>query len=222
MTTDITTSQAIVETVHVMNKAEFEGAIAELVARYKDMAVTDKAEAKRDRAEANRILRRIDDERKRVKREYEAPYKAFENELKAIIQPLKDTIELIDVQIKGIEDAERAQRKRAIEAMYAELPTQMPLSAIWHDSWLNLSKSMASVKDEIMSELLSAQQYKAPAERSDGAAPQVSVSHNAVGVPVYDFTGATSTRTFTITATTEQFYNIEEYLNTLGIFYLEE
>lgn len=200
--------------IAIENKATFQAYIAEIVDRYKDVIVVDKAEAKKDRATINKLLKNIDERRKDVKREYEGPLKAFEAELRAMTEPLKQAGEAIDAQIKIIEAEERKERRAQIEAEYAKLPTNVPLSEVWDDSWLNVSKSMANVIREMLSALLAAQNTPKTATviADEGV--------NQHGVPVFDFSEV-SQYTLTITCTEKQMSSITAFLDSLKVFYME-
>jgi len=196
-------------TLAVDNKEVFASQIALITGAYKDLVVTDKAEAKRDRATINKLLKAIDDKRKEAKREYEAPFKAFEAELKELTEPLKEAGEAIDAQIKAIEESERLERKAWIEEQYSELPTDIPLSDVWDDAWLNSSVSKQRVKAELTSAIITAQ------------ASQIKpTSHNGNGIPVYNMEEP-HTVALNISCTTSQLEVIEAFLDNLGVFYWE-
>lgn len=133
------------------NKAEMAAAIAAINDRYKGLVVTDKAEAKKDRAEVNKLLKQIDDVRKQVKRQYEAPLKAFEADVKEVVEPLKRSADLIDEQIKAIEQTERDERRAALEQVWAEDSHDVRLERVWQDKWLNASVSLKKAIDEMRS-----------------------------------------------------------------------
>lgn len=127
--------------VLAFNKDEMAAAIAAINDRYKGLVVTDKAEAKRDRAEVNRLLGQIDDVRKSIKKQYEAPLKAFEADVKEVLEPLKASRDAIDEQIKRIEEQERNERRKLLEAVYADLTPSVPFSRVIDERWYNLSTS---------------------------------------------------------------------------------
>lgn len=196
-------------TLAVDNKEVFASQIALITEAYQDLVVTDKAEAKRDRATINKLLKAIDDKRKEAKREYEAPFKAFEAELKELTEPLKEAGEAIDAQIKAIEESERLERKAWIEEQYSELPTDIPLSDVWDEAWLNSSVSKQRVKAELTSAIITAQ------------ASQIKpVAYNGNGIPVYNMEEP-HTVALNISCTTSQLEVIEAFLDKLGVFYWE-
>lgn len=131
------------------NKSEMAAAIAAIASRYEGRVVIDKASAKRDRAEVNKMLREVDDARKAVKRAYEAPYKAFEAELREILEPLKLAGDAIDAQIKAIEQAEREERRAALEAVWDTTEHSVPISRVFDIRWLNASVSLKKATDEL-------------------------------------------------------------------------
>ena len=199
----------------IANKAAFAAQIAELTEHY-SVLVTDKAEAKRDRATVNKILKSIDDKRKEAKRQYEAPFKAFEAELKELTEPLKDAGASIDAQIKALEDVERKERRAWIEEEYSKLPTDVSLSEVWDDAWLNLSKSKASILSELTMAIMMAQAKPKDATPIDA----VPTGYNGNGVPVFNFDEAREHK-LTIFATSKQMENIERLLTQMGVFYME-
>lgn len=199
----------------IANKAAFAAQIAELTDHY-SVLVTDKAEAKRDRAAVNKILKNIDDKRKEAKRQYEAPFKAFEAELKELTEPLKDASASIDAQIKVLEEEERKERRAWIEEEYSKFPTDVSLSEVWDEAWLNLSKSKASILSELTMAIMMAQAKPKDATPIDA----IPTGYNGNGVPVFNFDEAREHK-LTIFATTAQMQNIERLLVQMGVFYME-
>lgn len=199
----------------IANKAAFAAQIAELTEHY-SVLVTDKAEAKRDRATVNKILKSIDDKRKEAKRQYEAPFKAFEAELKELTEPLKVAGASIDAQIKALEEEERKERRAWIEEEYSKLPTDVSLSEVWDDAWLNISKSKASILSELTMAIRMAQAKPKDATPIDA----IPTGYNGNGVPVFNFDEAREHK-LTVFATSAQMQNIERLLTQMGVFYME-
>lgn len=141
----------------VFNKEEMAVAVATINERYAGLVVTDKAEAKRDRAEVNKLLKQIDDARKAVKKQYEAPLKAFEADIKEIVEPLKQSAAAIDEQIKRIEEQERVERKAALETVYHDLGSAVPLSRVWDNSWVNASTSAKKAAEDLTAAIKAAE-----------------------------------------------------------------
>lgn len=227
---DLTIAPLTVQEAEIMNKAAFQTEIAAITERYAGLVVMDKTEAKKDRAEINRILKQIDDARKTVKRQYEVPLKVFEAELKELTAPLKIAGAEIDEQIKLIEAQEREGRRKEIEALYATIPTSIPLSAVWTDKWLNASVSMKRVKEELMQNIIEMQSLSSPAATTpimDEQYPSRNdarplVGKNAAGVPVYNFTGDDEiTKRYSITATAKDFELLEATFEAMKIIYIE-
>lgn len=148
MSMELTVTPITVQVVE-FNETEFNEAVAAIVERYAGIVAVDKAQAKNDRAQINHILKQIDETRKTVKRQYEAPLKDFEAKLKNIVEPLQKVKSDIDAQVKEWEEEERAERREALECVFASECYDFSLDFIFKASWLNASTSLAKASKEL-------------------------------------------------------------------------
>lgn len=137
------------------NNEELKAEIAEKMQEYKSLAFTEETikEAKADRAKLNKLRTAFEDERKRIKKMCMAPYDAFEKQVKELIALIDEPIRLIDGQIKEVEERRKVEKKGEIlefyESVIGSLKGILPFDRVFHQEYLNVSKSMKSIKEEI-------------------------------------------------------------------------
>ena len=111
--------------------------------------------AKTDRANLRKLRTALNDEKKRVKSQIMAPYIVFEEQIKELMSILDKAIDNIDIQIKGYDEAKRNERLEKVKEIYKEcigdLGRLIPFEKIFKDSWLNVSTSQKSIREEISS-----------------------------------------------------------------------
>lgn len=109
--------------------------------------------AKTDRANLRKLRTALNDEKKRVKNQILAPYIVFEEQIKELMSILDKAIDNIDIQIKGYDEAKRNERLEKVKEIYKEcigdLDRLIPFEKIFKESWLNVSTSQKSIKEEI-------------------------------------------------------------------------
>ena len=109
--------------------------------------------AKTDRANLRKLRTALNDEKKRVKNQILAPYIVFEEQIKELMSILDKAIDNIDIQIKGYDEAKRNERLEKVKEIYKEcigdLDRFVPFEKIFKESWLNVSTSQKSIKEEI-------------------------------------------------------------------------
>lgn len=137
------------------NNEELKAEIAEKMQEYTSLAFTEDTikEAKADRAKLNKLRTAFEDERKRIKKLCMAPYDAFEKQVKELIALIDEPIRLIDGQIKEVEERRKVEKKGEIlefyESVIGSLKGILPFDRVFHQEYLNVSKSMKSIKEEI-------------------------------------------------------------------------
>ena len=137
------------------NNEELKAEIAEKMQEYTSLAFTEDTikEAKADRAKLNKLRTAFEDERKRIKKLCMAPYDAFEKQVKELIALIDEPIRLIDGQIKEVEERRKVEKKGEILEFYksviGSLKGILPFDRVFHQEYLNVSKSMKSIKEEI-------------------------------------------------------------------------
>ena len=106
--------------VSIDNFQELKTALAAVLARYEGVVYTEDrlAEAKADKKELTRLRRDIDGRRKEIKKAYLAPYQDFEAQVKELLAMVDAPLEEIKAFVSGMEDREKAAKRREIEAYF--------------------------------------------------------------------------------------------------------
>lgn len=139
------------------NNEELKAEIAEKMQEYKSLAFTEETikEAKADRAKLNKLRTAFEDERKRIKKLCMAPYDEFERQVKELIALTDEPIQLIDSQIKEVEQKRREEKRQKIEELFACIGFQtfVTLDKIWDDKWLNASVTLGKIEEQMKSRM---------------------------------------------------------------------
>lgn len=137
------------------NHEEIKAEVAEKMKEYRTLVYTEDTirMAKDDRATLNKFRTALDNERKKIKKQCMAPYEAFEAQVKDIIAIVDEPIQLIDSQIKEVEERKRAEKKGKIFDYYEEhigtLKAVLPFDKLFRPEYLNASKTMKSITAEM-------------------------------------------------------------------------
>lgn len=137
------------------NNEELKEAISAKVQDYKGLQYTEETikEAKKDKATLNKLRDAIETERKRIKKQCMAPYELFEKQVKEVLAIIDEPIHLIDSQIKEVEEQRRLEKKQKVLEIYEEnignLKGILPFAKVFKNEYLNVSKSLKSITEEI-------------------------------------------------------------------------
>lgn len=137
------------------NNDELKEAISAKVQDYKGLQYTEETikEAKKDKATLNKLREAIETERKRIKKQCMAPYELFEKQVKEVLAIIDEPIQLIDSQIKEVEEQRRLEKKQKVLEIYEEnignLKGILPFAKVFKNEYLNVSKSLKSITEEI-------------------------------------------------------------------------
>lgn len=137
------------------NNEELKEAISAKVQDYKGLQYTEETikEAKKDKATLNKLREAIETERKRIKKQCMAPYELFEKQVKEVLAIIDEPIQLIDSQIKEAEEQRRLEKKQKVLEIYEEnignLKGILPFAKVFKNEYLNVSKSLKSITEEI-------------------------------------------------------------------------
>ena len=130
---------------------------AELVAKMQDYQTTvyteDKVtEAKKDRAKLNSLKKTLNDERIRREKEYLEPFQAFKNQVNEIIGIIDKPIGVIDRQIKGFEEDQKAAKREQIGSIWQNIehPEWLTLPKVFNEKWLNKTATIKSIELELI------------------------------------------------------------------------
>lgn len=122
--------------------------------KYKVTVYTDDniAQAKADRADLNRLKKALNDRRIQIEKEYMKPFTEFKDKINEIIKLIDEPAKLIDQRVKEYEEAKKNEKAEQITEWFSGIegrPDWLEIGQIWDQKWLNASKSMKSIKEEI-------------------------------------------------------------------------
>lgn len=139
------------------NNEELQKEIAATMQEYKTLAFTadNIKDAKADRAKLNKLRTAFEDERKKVKRLCMEPYNKFERQVKEIITLIDEPITLIDLQIREVEEQEKAEKRKDIQNLFQEIGFQpfIALDMIFDEKWMNKTVSLSKVEEQMKSRM---------------------------------------------------------------------
>lgn len=135
------------------NYEELKAELTEKIKHYENIVYTDEQikEAKADRSSLNKLKKALNDERIRREREYMVPFNDFKTKINEIIGIIDKPVGLIDRQIKEFEEKQKADKRAAIEELFANagFPDFVTIDMIFDDKWLNASTSMKKIEDDM-------------------------------------------------------------------------
>lgn len=135
------------------NNEELKAEISEKMQEYKSLAFTAETiqDAKKDRAKLNKLRTAFEDERKKVKKQCMEPYEKFERQVKELTALIDEPIQLIDSQIKEVEENRKTSKRKEIEELFSGIGFQtfVTLEKIWDEKWLNVSVSMSRIEEQM-------------------------------------------------------------------------
>jgi hypothetical protein len=106
--------------------------------------------AKKDRASLNKAESNIADQYKILKEAYERPLQNLESNIKQIRAAIKEGSANVDKAVKTYEEKQKAAKRKDIEAYFATKNFDLvPLDRIFNDKWLNKTKAMKEVREEM-------------------------------------------------------------------------
>ena len=135
------------------NNEELKAEISEKMQEYKSLAFTAETiqDAKKDRAKLNKLRTAFEDERKKVKNRCMKPYEKFKRQVEELTALIDEPIQLIDSQIKEVEENRKTSKRKEIEELFSGIGFQtfVTLEKIWDEKWLNVSVSMSRIEEQM-------------------------------------------------------------------------
>lgn len=111
-------------------------------------------DAKQDRANLRKLVTALENKRKEIKKEIMVPYDDFAEKEKELVGIINEAITNIDTQVKGYEEGLRSEKLAKVKEIYKEcigdLDRTIPFDKIFKESWLNVSTTLKSIKEEII------------------------------------------------------------------------
>lgn len=148
---------AIPEEIKVLNFEELKAELKDKAEYYGSLLYTDEQikDAKADRAMLNKFKNTANSERIRKEKEYMNPFNQFKSQINELIAIVDKPIAVIDERIAAYNDEQKAQKKKAIEELFAGMGFQsfVTLEKIWDPKWLNVSTSMKSIEEQMRSRM---------------------------------------------------------------------
>lgn len=139
------------------NKEELKAWVAEKVKDYRGLVFTEATipDAKKDRADLNKLKKAFEDERKRIKKLCLEPYEDFERQEKELIALIDEPLQLIDCQIKEVEEKRKEEKRLRINDLFSAIGFQafVSLDMIWDEKWLNATVSMSKIEEQMKSRM---------------------------------------------------------------------
>ena len=122
--------------------------------KYKTIVYTDDniAQAKTDRADLNRLKKSLNDRRIQIEKEFTKPVREFKEKIDELIKLIDEPAKIIDAQVKDYEQRKRDEKSAQIAEYFdgiEDKPEWLQAGQIWDQKWLNASKSMKSIREEI-------------------------------------------------------------------------
>lgn len=148
---------AIPEEIKVLNFEELKAELKDKAEYYGSLLYTDEQikDAKADRAMLNKFKNTANSERIRKEKEYMNPFNQFKSQIDELIAIVDKPIAVIDERIAAYNDEQKAQKKKAIEELFAGMGFQsfVTLEKIFDPKWLNASVSMKSIEEQMRSRM---------------------------------------------------------------------
>lgn len=148
---------AIPEEIKVLNFEELKAELKDKAEYYGSLLYTDEQikDAKADRAMLNKFKNTANSERIRKEKEYMNPFNQFKSQINELIAIVDKPIAVIDERIAAYNDEQKAQKKKAIEELFAGMGFQsfVTLEKIFDPKWLNASVSMKSIEEQMRSRM---------------------------------------------------------------------
>lgn len=141
--------------VITVNFDEIKEQLAAGMEEYRGMVFTEdsKADAKKTVASLRKLKKAISDRRIEVKKNFMQPYTEFEMQVKELDKLIDEPINFINGQVEEFERKRVAERKKEIDAIYAEcigeLEDYLPLLKIYDYKWENATTSKKSIREDI-------------------------------------------------------------------------
>lgn len=139
------------------NAIQLRDHVAATLERYtpENYSVENVDQAKADRAILNKAAKELNDKRIQIEREWSAPFQEFKGIIGETVRMITEGSTKIDAVVKGVESKAKAEKRAAIEELWASKNiTLIPLSAVWDERWLNKSKRLPAIEKEMGQRLL--------------------------------------------------------------------
>ena len=111
-------------------------------------------EARADRAKLNKFVNALSGKRTEIRKKLLEPDELFGQQIKELTGIIKKAIDNIDGQVKGYEDCQRTEKLDKVREFYEaninDLAEYLPWECVVKPEYGNASKTMKSIKEEIL------------------------------------------------------------------------
>ena len=145
------------------NYEELKTQLTERCEEYRTSVYTEDSikSAKADRAMLNRLKDSLNAERLRRQKEYMRPFEDFKIRIDELIGIIDAASSAIDGQVKAFEELEKEKKKADISAIFdglkadkdKNIPEFVVLVNVWDQRWLNKSKTLKTIAEEMTGKL---------------------------------------------------------------------
>ena len=145
-------SEGLIEKIELEDLEEIKKAATEKAAELASVVYDEEQikAAKADRAELNKAVKGLEETRKSIKAKCLAPYESFEKQIKELVGIVQKPIAIIDEQVKAFEEKQKLEKAaKILEYIGTKDLHGIEAEQIRKPEWLNASKSMKQVQEEI-------------------------------------------------------------------------
>ena len=134
----------------VTNALKIKAFVEERLKDFEPGKYLDIDQAKKDRAVLNAASKELNNKRLELERQFMAPFEEFKKVIRETTGLIDEASRKIDAIVKAAEDEEREIKRKEIEKMYNEIGLDVvPLAKIFDQRWLNRTKKLSEVAEEI-------------------------------------------------------------------------
>jgi len=137
----------------LFNYEEIKAEIEEKAETYKSTVYSpdQMKTAKADRASLNKFKKALNDARIAKEKEYMKPFDDFKTKINNLIAIIDEPIKAIDVQIKQVQNKEKAEKLDKIQMLWDNSNTYdwLEVGRVLNPKWLNASTSISSIQEDI-------------------------------------------------------------------------
>ena len=141
--------------VITFNKDEIKEVLTGQMEVYKNLPVSaeNRTERKKDIATLRKIKTAVNDRRKEVKAAWLKPYESFDSQVSELIGLIDEPIDLLNDQVKELENAEKKEKREQLTAFFQEeagnLREWLAIEQVYEHRWENATCTLRAAKNEL-------------------------------------------------------------------------
>lgn len=139
----------------ITNTDELKEQLAVKMAEYENAVFTEESKqiAKAELASLRRLREAVEKRRKEIKAQCMIPYNNFEKEVKELTTIIDKPIQIIDKQLKEMEEVRIQKRRMDVGALYAEVVEEfseyLPLKDIYDKRWDSSGTTLKKIREDL-------------------------------------------------------------------------